>query len=100
MESLQFLAEMFLKGGLFMYPLLAVAVASVVLVVERLMFLRENRLDWDALHFELKSALQDDDLRKAVAVAARAKGVVGRVLQECLLRVQAGETDVEAATEK
>src|SRR5688572_11835261 len=35
-----------------------------------------------------------------IVLAAGTRGLIGRVLQECLLRIQAGETDVESATEK
>lgn len=100
MEYLKMTVDMFLKGGIFMWPLLIVAIAAVVLIIERFLFLRENKVDWDRFHFELKSALKDDNLDKAIVLAAKTRGVIGRVMQECLLRIQAGETDVESATEK
>jgi biopolymer transport protein ExbB len=100
MEFLRTTVDLFLKGGIFMWPLLVVAIAGVVLIIERLLFLRENKVDWDRFHFELKTALRDGNLDKAIVLAAKTKGVIGRVLQECLLRIQAGETDVESATEK
>jgi biopolymer transport protein ExbB len=100
MDFLRTTVDLFLKGGIFMWPLLVVAIAGVVLIIERLLFLRENKVDWDRFHFELKTALRDGNLDKAIVLAAKTKGVIGRVLQECLLRVQAGETDVESATEK
>lgn len=100
METLKFLVDLYIRGGFFMHLLLLVGVFSFVMVVERLFYLRENRLDWDRFQFELKSALKNDDLGKAIAVAARTKGVIGRVMQECLLRVQAGETDIADATDK
>lgn len=100
METLRLLIDLTIKGGIFMIPLGVVAVISVVLVVERFLFLRENRLNWDRFHFELKAALKDNDLERGIVLAARSKGIVGRVMQECLLRVQAGADDVESATEK
>lgn len=100
MELIRLLVDLTIKGGIFMVPLGVVAVVSLVLIVERLLFLRENKLDWDRFHFELKSALKDNDIERSVVLAARTKGVIGRVMQECLLRVQAGENDVESATEK
>jgi biopolymer transport protein ExbB len=100
MEFFKTTVDLFLKGGMFMWPLLVVAIAGIVLIVERFLFLRENKVDWDRFHFELKSALRDGNLDKAIVIAAKTKGVIGRVLQECLLRIQAGETDVESATEK
>lgn len=100
MEMIRLLVDLTIKGGIFMVPLGIVAVVALVLIVERLLFLRENKLDWDRFHFELKSALKDNDIERSVVLAARTKGVIGRVMQECLLRVQAGENDVESATEK
>ena len=100
METLKFLVDMYFRGGFFMHLLLFVGLISIAMVIERLIYLRENRLDWDRFQFELKSALKSDDLGKAIAVSARTKGLVGRVMQECLLKVQAGETDIADATEK
>jgi len=100
MQTIQATYDLFFKGGFFMWPLLACAIAGIVLFVERLLFLRENRVDWDRFQFELKSALKDNHLDKATVLAAKTPGIVGRVMQECLLRISAGERDVEAATEK
>jgi biopolymer transport protein ExbB len=91
---------MCLKGGFFMIPIAVCAVVGIVLIIERLLFLRENRIQGDRLHFELQTALKEDDLDRAVVLAAKTKGIVGRVLEEGLRRVQAGETDIDAATEK
>src|SRR5580658_1740695 len=100
MEFLHTIVYLAVKGGFFMIPLALCGLTALGLVIERLLFLRENRLDRDRFHFELKSALKDNDLDRAIVLAARTRGVVGRVMQECLLRVQAGQTDVERATEK
>lgn len=100
MDHITFLVDMFQKGGLFMWPLLAVAIVSIVLIIERFFFLRENKVDWDRFQFELRSALKEDSLEKAVVLAAKTRGIIGRVMQECLLRVQAGQTNIEDATEK
>lgn len=100
MDIFRFLVDLTIKGGVFMIPLGLVAIVALVLVIERLLFLRENKLDWDRFHFELKAALRDNDLDRGVALAAGTKGVIGRVVQECLLRVKAGDFDIESATEK
>ncbi len=92
--------EVFIKGGIFMIPLAIAGISAVALVIERLLFLRENRIDGDRLQFELQTALKDDDLEKAIVLAAKTRGVIGRVLEEGLRRIQSGETDIEAATEK
>ncbi|MCE9592285.1 MAG: MotA/TolQ/ExbB proton channel family protein [Planctomycetes bacterium] len=92
--------DLFLRGGMFMWPLLIAAIAAIVLIVERLLYLRENRINWDRFHFELKSALKENDLERATVLAAKTRGVIGRVMEECLLKIKAGETDVESATEK
>lgn len=100
MSWIQTTLDLCIKGGIFMIPLLAVALAGVVLVIERLLYLRENRIDSDQFHFELKAALKENSIDQAIALAARTKGVIGRVLQEGFLRIKAGEKDVGTATEK
>ena len=80
-----------------MIPLLIAGIAAIILVIERLLFLRENRVHGDRLQFELQTALKEDDVDKAIVLAAKTKGVIGRVLEEGLRRVQSGETDIGAA---
>lgn len=89
-----------IKGGFFMIPLFMVALIGLVLMIERLLYLRENRIDGDKFHFELKTALKENALDEAIVLAARTRGIVGKVIQEGLLRVKSGETDIELATEK
>ncbi|MBM4143180.1 MAG: MotA/TolQ/ExbB proton channel family protein [Lentisphaerae bacterium] len=100
MSWMQTVVDLCIKGGFFMIPLGLVALAGIVLTIERLLYLRENRLDSDQFHFDLKTALKENSIDQAIVLAARTKGVIGRVLQEGLLRIRAGEKDVGAATEK
>src|SRR5512134_3101195 len=100
MSLFPFLFDMTLKGGFFMIPIGVCALVGIILAIERLLFLRENRIQGDRLHFELQTALKEDDLDRAVVLAAKTKGIVGRVLEEGLRRVQGGETDIDVATEK
>lgn len=100
MEVLKTIVDLAFKGGPFMIPLAVVAIAAIILLIERLIFLSQNRIDGDRFHFELRASLRENDLNKAIALAARTKGMIGRVIEEGLLRIQAGERNVEAATEK
>lgn len=100
MGWLETVVSMAIKGGVFMIPLFVVAIVSMILLIERMLYLRDNRIDSDQFHFDLKTALKDNELDQAIALSARTRGVIGRVIQEGLLRVKAGETDIEAATEK
>ena len=88
------------RGGIFMIPLLIAGTAAIALTIERLLFLRENRVSGDRLQYELQNALKANDLDKAIVLAAKTPGIIGRVLEEGLRRVQSGETDIGAATEK
>ena len=88
------------KGGVFMIPLAIVALAGVALAIERLIFLRRNRLDGDRFLYELRTALKENDLDRAVVLSARTPGLIGRVMEEGLRRIQGGETDIVSATEK
>lgn len=100
MEWLKTGVDLCFKGGIFMIPLAAVALAALVLIIERFIYLWENRIDADKFHYELKTALKENKLDQAIVLAARTKGFIGKVIEEGLLRIKAGETDVESATEK
>lgn len=91
---------MLIKGGIFMIPLGLLALGSIILMIERLLFLRENRIDGDRFQFELRAALKENNLDQAIVLAARTKGFIGRIVEECLLRIKGGEKDVDDATEK
>ncbi len=88
------------KGGIFMIPLALVALAALVLVMERFIFLFQNRANWDQLHFDLRSAIQERNLERAIALAVGTRGMVGRVLAEGLLKVQGRQADIVSATER
>ena len=98
--SISALADLCVKGGIFMIPLGLVALAAIVLMIERLIFLRQNHFDGDKFHFELRTALKDNDLERAVVLAARTPGMIGRVMAEGLVKIQEGYTDVINATER
>jgi biopolymer transport protein ExbB len=100
MSGIQTVVGLCIKGGIFMIPLFMVALTGIVLMIERWLYLRENRINSDQFHFDLKTALKEDSIDQAIALAARTKGVIGRVLQEGFLRIKAGETDIGTATEK
>ena len=94
------IVDLCMKGGVFMIPLAVVALAGLVLCIERWLYLRENRIQGDSFHYKLKTALQENDLDAAVVVAAKTQGVIGRVMEEGLLKVKDGKTDIVTATEK
>ena len=100
MEALQTLTGLLWKGGIFMVPLGIVALAALVLIVERLFYLRENKIDTDAFHYHLRNALKDRELEQAIVLSAKTKGMIGRVMEEALRKVQQGAKDVDAASEK
>lgn len=92
--------DMCVKGGIFMIPLGVVALIAIALFIERLIYLHRNKINGDKFHFELRSALKDNSLDQAIVLAARTKGMIGRVIGEGLQRIKDGESDIEAATEK
>lgn len=100
MSTLTTLIDLFFKGGVFMIPLAALGLAGLALSIERWLFLRQNRFDGDQLHYELRDAFNNNDIDRAVVLTARMPGVAGRVLSEGLVKVQGGERDILAATER
>lgn len=82
--------ELFLKGGLMMYPLLLCSLAATVVIAERVYFWWRNRESGAALEtvFSLLESNRDKDAR----CLGEAGGPVGRVLAAGIERPKASST--------
>jgi biopolymer transport protein ExbB len=86
--------DLFLKGGLLMYPLLACSLISLAVIVEkavRLWGARADRLQADAL----LQAAGAGDLTRAEALSRQRPGPVGRLLAEALASRALPRADLE-----
>ena len=94
--------EMFLKGGVFMYPLALCSVVAITLTLDRLLALRRGRIIQPHLLPGVRAAAADRSADPSVAVLAYCQlhdGPLARVISAGMRRWRHGWTAVEKAME-
>lgn len=89
------LADQFRAGGPVMYPLAALAVIAVLLVLERVAVLYLGNRNPDRLVRDLLSECRAGQIEEAIQLCHRCRGTVSRVLAACLQRYPFGTRAME-----
>ena len=63
------IAEAFKEGGWGMYPILFVCVLSIYLIIDRVMFLAQSKINIEQLMSVVKSQIGAGNLRGAISTA-------------------------------
>jgi biopolymer transport protein ExbB len=77
-----------LKGGIFMWPILFMAVLGIGVIIERFRALRMIATDGQALRAEVLHLLHRDKVEEALALCARSRGPVPAILAVGLHRYE------------
>ena len=82
MDSFSAAVTFFQNGGLFMYPIALVLVATIAIAIERYAFLRrtekENRVIWD----NVQPLIAKGEFDGAASVVKDSETAIGRILRE------------------
>ncbi|MBP2636103.1 MAG: exbB 4 [Firmicutes bacterium] len=76
--------QLFSKGGLVMYPLLACSILSFAIGLERFLFHRVHHTDTTAFLFLIKPALDQHDWNKIQEICQSVSGDIARILEHSL----------------
>jgi biopolymer transport protein ExbB len=93
------LVELFLKGGLFMWPLLGASVIGVAVIIERFVTLSRARTDVRKLMKRVLDALHSKGVDAAASECERTRGPIAAILHAGLKRAERGAEAVERAIE-
>ena len=93
------LVEFFLKGGKFMWGLLALSVVGVAVIIERAITLQKAKADVRALMEKVVGALKKGKLEDAIDVCGETRGPIPQILHAGLLQAKKGTVAVEKAIE-
>lgn len=93
------LVQFFKDGGVFMWPLLLVAIFGMAVVLERFYNLRRAEIDAKQFFKNLEDALRTGGPDKAAELCAKTPGPVASVIHAGLLRLHRGIDHVERAIE-
>lgn len=89
------LVDYYVRGGVFMHPILLCSILALAVIIERLYVLSKARTDTRALMSKLLSTYETKGIEAARAQLEITKGPVAAVLHAGLLRVDRGTDAVE-----
>lgn len=93
------LLELFLKGGIVMWPILFCSVLAVVIIIERFMVLARAKYDAKPLMLKLRSALSRNDVVGALSACSHSSATVPVVLRKGIASANEGPDAVKIAIE-
>jgi len=94
------LRELFIKGGVFMWPLLAAAVIAIVVFIVKLFTMSLAKINTGKFLAKIKEALHQEGIEAAVEVCQRTRGPIASIFHAGLLRYDRGVEQVEKAIEE
>jgi biopolymer transport protein ExbB len=92
--------ELFLKGGIVMYPLLILSIVGLAVIFERLIyFFTVEKCDYEKLKDELVGFIKREDINGAIAACGRYNNSVSKAL-EAVIKSYADEENPEIMEER
>lgn len=94
------LVAMFLKGGIFMWPILACSIVSLAFALERAVGLRMAVIFPQQLLADVKASIREGKVEQAVRQCAESGSPFGKLLYACLNRADTPGFEMETALEE
>lgn len=93
------LLDLFVKGGIVMYPILFCSILALVVVVERFLVLRKATIDPGQFMLKLRSVLQRGNVMEAINFCSRTAAPLANILKKGLTKYPQGHDRVREAIE-
>lgn len=91
--------DLFLKGGLVMWPILLCSLITVTVIIEKYIMLAQSRIDPKQLMVKIRSALSRNDVAGAVDACTKVKAPVANILKHGVLQYAHGHQAMKEAIE-
>jgi biopolymer transport protein ExbB len=93
------LLELFLKGGLVMWPILLCSLITVAVIIEKYIMLSKSNIDPKQLMIKIRSSLSRNDIPGAVDACTKVKAPVANILKHGVVNYKYGQQAVKEAIE-
>lgn len=91
--------DLFLRGGLVMYPILLCSLITVTVIIEKYIVLAQSKIDPKQLMMKIRAALTRNDVIGAVDACTKVKAPVANILKHGVLNYKYGAQAVKEAIE-
>jgi biopolymer transport protein ExbB len=91
--------ELFLRGGVVMWPILFCSLLAVVIIIERYLVLRRARIDPKQLMLKIRTALSRNDVIGAVNVCSQVNAPISRILKKGIVKYHDGHAAMKESIE-
>jgi len=88
------LIEMFLKGGLVMWPILACSIIGLAIVIEKFMVIRKAKINVLAFSIKIRGILKKKDLTGAINYCMEEKSPISNIIRRGLKKHKFGRKRV------
>lgn len=93
------LFDLFLRGGIIMWPILACSLLAVYIIAQKFFVLSRARVDGSRFVLQIRSVLQRGDLSAALSLCSEMRSPLAFILRSGLLKMSESHQDVKDAVE-
>ena len=93
------LIEMFLKGGLVMWPILACSIIAVAIAIEKFLIIRKSKINVPAFSIKIRGILKKKDVASAMGYCMEEKSPISNIIRRGLKKIKFGRRRVLEAIE-
>jgi biopolymer transport protein ExbB len=93
------LLELFLRGGLVMWPILLCSFVAIAIIIEKFIVLQRANVDHRQLLMKVRSALSRNDISGALTVCQSVDAPIGGILKRGVMNFQNGNSAVKEGIE-
>ncbi len=91
------MVDYFIKGGPFMWPILALLIIGLMFTMERLWTLMRSTINARKFSQDIRDAISDGGAEKAMELCSNTRGPIANVVNAGLMRLERGLDHVEKA---
>lgn len=93
------LIDMFLKGGLVMWPILACSIVGLAIAVEKFIVIRKSKINVPAFSIKIRGILKKKDVASAMGYCMEEKSPISNIIRRGLKKIKFGRKRVLEAIE-